>query len=53
VAEGKSVKLLDRVMHLIARLFSPSPDKPQGESTLAERRRLLSDVEHRVSSRDF
>jgi hypothetical protein len=53
VAEGKSVRLLDRVMHLIACLFSPSREEPQGESLLAERRRLLSDVEHRVNSRDF
>jgi hypothetical protein len=53
VAEGKPVRLLDRVKRLIARLFSASREEPKGESILADRRRLLSDVEHRVKGRDF
>jgi hypothetical protein len=53
VAEGKSVRLLDRVKRLITRLFSTSREELQGESMLADRRCLLSDVEHRVKGRDF
>jgi hypothetical protein len=53
VAEGKLAGLLAKIKRLIARRFSISREETQGESMLAECRRMPSDVEYQVNSRDF